>query len=164
MEYLVACIFVIRWSIVMCKYVDQNGSAAKMSAGVAPEVNLRDPLQADEEACKWGDPHWLWNTWETSPEVQNSCISDTTKRTDVLQKIYEKLYCDFCVLAEPSWSSTRWYPLLGGRTGNDTSQLHHTSGGRSWVLLSPKIYDRNTTFAVSLSGRTTRFRWGIRSI
>ena len=79
-------------------------------------------------------------------------------------EIYEKIYCDFCVLAEPSWSSTRWYPLLGGRTGNDISQLHLTSGGRSWVLLSPKIYVRSTTFAVSRSGRTTRFRWGIRSV
>ena len=38
------------------KYVDQKGSAAmpavKKSAGVAPEVNLRNPLHAGDEACK----------------------------------------------------------------------------------------------------------------
>ena len=38
----------------MCKYVDQTGSAAmlatKRSAGVTPEVNLRNPLHATERA------------------------------------------------------------------------------------------------------------------
>ena len=38
------------------KYVDQKDSAAmpavKRSAGVAPEVNLRNPLHAGDEACK----------------------------------------------------------------------------------------------------------------
>ena len=46
----------------MCKYVDQNGSVAllpplplsKRSAGVTPEVNLSNPLHADNEACKQG--------------------------------------------------------------------------------------------------------------
>ena len=37
----------------MCKYVDQHGSAdmlaIKRSAGVAPEVNLRNPLHTGEK-------------------------------------------------------------------------------------------------------------------
>ena len=41
-----------------CKYVDQNSSAAmlaaKRSAGVTPEVNLRILLHAGDKACKLG--------------------------------------------------------------------------------------------------------------
>ena len=46
-----ACLYVY-------KYVLQNDSTAmlavKMSAGVTPEVDLRNPLQAGDKACKWG--------------------------------------------------------------------------------------------------------------
>ena len=59
-------------------------------AGVAPEVNLRNPLCTDEEARKWGNPPWLWNPGQTSPEVQNRGISSPTKRTCVLQKFFKK--------------------------------------------------------------------------
>ena len=41
-------------------YVDENGSAAKRSAGVVPEVNLRIPLNTGDEACKRGNLPWLW--------------------------------------------------------------------------------------------------------
>ena len=34
------------------KYVDENDSAAKRSAGVAPEVNLTNLLHAGDEACR----------------------------------------------------------------------------------------------------------------
>ena len=41
---------------VICKYVDQKGLAAmlitKRSAGVAPEVNLRNPLHTGDQAHK----------------------------------------------------------------------------------------------------------------
>ena len=41
----------------MYKYVDQKSSAAilaiKRSAGVTPEVNLRNPLHTNEKACLW---------------------------------------------------------------------------------------------------------------
>ena len=41
-----------------CKYVDQKGLAAmlatKRSAGHVPEVDLRNPLYAGNEACKQG--------------------------------------------------------------------------------------------------------------
>ena len=47
----------------VCRYMDQKGSAAILtsiqSTGVAPEVNLRNPLCAREEACKRGNPPWL---------------------------------------------------------------------------------------------------------
>ena len=59
-------------------------------ASVAPEVNLRNPLCAGEEARKWGNPPWLWNPGQTSPEVQNRGISGPTKRTCVLQKFKKK--------------------------------------------------------------------------
>ena len=52
------------------KYVDQKGSvvvlAITRSAGVALEVNLRNPLHAGDEAHKQR---------QTSPEVQNRDIS-----------------------------------------------------------------------------------------
>ena len=42
----------------VCRYVDQKGSAVMLtfiqSAGVAPEVNLRNSLQAGDKARKWG--------------------------------------------------------------------------------------------------------------
>ena len=44
---------------------DRNGSvailAAKRSAGVAPEVNLRNPLRVGDEARKQGNLPWLRN-------------------------------------------------------------------------------------------------------
>ena len=33
--------------------------AIKWSAGVAPEVNWRNPLHEETEACKQGNPPWL---------------------------------------------------------------------------------------------------------
>ena len=46
--------------MLVCKDVDRNGSAvmlaAKRSAGVAPEVNLRIPLYVGNKAHRQGDP------------------------------------------------------------------------------------------------------------
>ena len=61
--------------------------AANRSAGVTPEVNLRNSLHAVDRACKWGDPLRLWSQGYTSSEVQNKSIINLTKRTEVLQKI-----------------------------------------------------------------------------
>ena len=44
--------------------------ATKRSVGVVPEVTLRNPLHAGDEACKWGDPSWLWKPEQILPEVQ----------------------------------------------------------------------------------------------
>ena len=59
-------------------------------AGVTPEVNLRNPLCTGEEARKQGNPPWLWNPGQTSPEVQNRGISGPTKRTCTLEKLKKK--------------------------------------------------------------------------
>ena len=44
--------------VPICKYVDQNGLAAmlatKRSAGVTPEINLKNPLHTGNETHKWG--------------------------------------------------------------------------------------------------------------
>ena len=40
------------WTPHVSKYVDQKGLAAKRAAGVAPEVNLKNPLQARKYANK----------------------------------------------------------------------------------------------------------------
>ena len=61
-------------------------------AGVAPEMNLRNLLCTGEEAGKRGNPPWLWNPGQTSPEVQNRGISGPAKRTCVLQKNFKKKY------------------------------------------------------------------------
>ena len=46
--------------MLVCKYVDHNGSAAMLaverSAGTASEVNLRISLNAGDEGHKQGDP------------------------------------------------------------------------------------------------------------
>ena len=48
---------------ISARNVDQNSSAAivtaKRSAGVAPEVNLRNLLRQGDKACKRGNPPWL---------------------------------------------------------------------------------------------------------
>ena len=61
---------------------------AKRLAGVASEVNLRNPLLTANEAQKRGDPPWLWNPGQMSPEVQNRGISGHIKETDFLQNIF----------------------------------------------------------------------------
>ena len=45
--------------------------AAKRSAGVAPEVNLRNPLHASDAAQNLGNSPWLSNPGQMSQKVQN---------------------------------------------------------------------------------------------
>ena len=70
----------------VCKYVDWNGSAvilvARRSAGVAPEVNLRNSFCAGHETCKWQSTLVLIPV-QTSPEIQN--------RVSVAQKKDQKI-------------------------------------------------------------------------
>ena len=84
----------------VCRYMDQKGLAVMLtsiqSAGVTPEVNLRNLLCAGKEACKRGNPPWLWNPGQTSPKVQNRGISAPTKRTYVLQKLKTKQKKNMC--------------------------------------------------------------------
>ena len=49
--------------MLVYKYVDLNGLAdmlaTKRSAGVASEVNVRNPLHAGDQACKIGNSPWI---------------------------------------------------------------------------------------------------------
>ena len=64
---------------------------AKRSAGVAPELNLGNPLHAGNKTCKQGIHPGLIPR-QKSPEVQDRGFSDITKRTYVLQKILKKCF------------------------------------------------------------------------
>ena len=57
----------------MCEYQKDSAAirAVKRSAGVAPEVNLRNPFHACDEACKQGIHPSLEIPGQTSPDVQN---------------------------------------------------------------------------------------------
>ena len=59
--------------------------ATKKLAGVAPEVNLR--ILFREDAWNQGDPPWVWNPGQMSPEVKKGDVSDPTKRTWCSRKI-----------------------------------------------------------------------------
>ena len=74
------------------KYADRNGLAAmlatKRSAGITPEVNLMILLHAGDKAHKLGDPPWLWNPGQTSPEVRpNKGVSGLKKGLMSCKKI-----------------------------------------------------------------------------
>ena len=67
------------------RYVEENSLAALRSAGVTPEVNLREhvthsPLPSVNKAAHSG-----FETPEMSPEIQNRGFSGSTKRTYILQ-------------------------------------------------------------------------------
>ena len=83
--------------LYLYKYVDQNSSvtilATKRSAGVAPEVNLRNSLFTGDEACKQGI-HPVFKPYHQTSPVQKKSISGPTKRIDVLQNKFEKS-CSF---------------------------------------------------------------------
>ena len=53
--------------------------AAKRSVGVGLEVSLRNPLHADNKACRQENQPWLWNPGQTSPEVQRGVSVDPQK-------------------------------------------------------------------------------------
>ena len=74
--------------------VDQKGSAAMLtsihSAGVAPEVNLRNPLSAGEVAHKWGNPALALKPRADITRSPKQGYQWPTKRTYVLQKFILK--------------------------------------------------------------------------
>ena len=74
------------WTILVWKYMDENGSAAmlatKRSAGVIPEVNLMSPLCAGDEARR---STLALKPREDVTRSPKQGISGPTKRTDVLQ-------------------------------------------------------------------------------
>ena len=85
-------------SVHVCKYVDQKETAQlpwwpSRSQQVSHQ-NLKNLLHAGDEVHKQGDPLWLWNPEETSPEVQNRVISGPTWKTDVPRKLKKKRFQD----------------------------------------------------------------------
>ena len=69
-----------------------NGSAAmlpaKRSAGIASEVNARNPLHTGDEACKQGIHTGFETEARRHQKSQNLDISGPTERANVLQNIY----------------------------------------------------------------------------
>ena len=61
--------------MLVCKYVVQIGLATmlatKRSAGVTPDLNLRNPLHLGDKTPKQGNPPWLWSPGQMLPEAQN---------------------------------------------------------------------------------------------
>ena len=91
------------WTLVSCNQVAsqstwiKNGSAAmlaaKKSAGVAPEVNLRNPLHAGDKACKWGF-HSGFETWGELHQKSKTGISVAPQKGRITFKIpYKKQSC-----------------------------------------------------------------------
>ena len=59
--------------------------AAKRSAGVALEVNLRNPLHAGDKPCKQGIRRGFECQGRRHQKSENRGMSGPTKRTDILQ-------------------------------------------------------------------------------
>ena len=99
-----------RTRMLVCKYMDRNGSAIKLatkrSAGVTPDVYLRNLLDADDEAHKQGNPPCLWNPGQMSPKQD---IRGHTKRTDVLHIFI--------------WN--KYWEILPGNVGKDITFAPH---------------------------------------
>ena len=70
------------------------------SAGVAPEMNLMNSMQARKGASKKST--LALKPIQMSPEVQNRGISGPTKRTHVLQKFREKKTACFRTVVFPN--------------------------------------------------------------
>ena len=60
------------------------------SAGVAPEMNMKNPLNADTEACKRGIHSGFETQGKSHQKFKTGVSSGPTKRTDVLQILKEK--------------------------------------------------------------------------
>lgn len=62
------------------------------------------------------------------------------------------------------WRASEWSTISssrprGGKTGRGISAPLHTSDEFSCPLLSPRNWDRNSTWSLCLSAKTTKFRW-----
>ena len=67
-------------------FTQMTSVTLKQSAGVAPEVNLRNSMQSRKWRRKKSTR--LWNPGQRSPEVQNRGYQWPTKRTCVLQNVF----------------------------------------------------------------------------
>ena len=70
------------------------------------------------------------------------------------------MYFTLCFLLKARrWSSTRWSPPPGGRTGFVISMPPHTFVERWWVLPCLKNFVKNTTSEACPSERTMKYRY-----
>ena len=53
-------------------------------------VECEESIAGGWWSTKTKDPHWLWNSGQTSPDIQNRGTSGPTKKTDVLQNFQKK--------------------------------------------------------------------------
>ena len=77
---------------MICQYEDRKGSAfmaAKRTAGASTEVNLRNPLQAGEEAHKRGF-HPGFETQDRCHQTSKTGVSVVPKRACILQNFLKK--------------------------------------------------------------------------
>ena len=72
------------WHLVRFCFMLAHG---KRSAGVAPDMNLRNLLHKEDEARKWGDPPRPWIPGQMSSKVQKRRISSPTK---ISSKLFSK--------------------------------------------------------------------------
>ena len=95
------------------RYMEEKSLAymltTKRSAGVTPEVNLREHMTLHQVWIRL--PLWLWNPEEMSPEVQNRGITGPTKRTYVLQHFKKTLHLSGPVF-QIDWNTNRENEIL----------------------------------------------------
>ena len=87
--------------------------AAKMSVGVTPQMNLKNPLHTGDEAHKCGI-HPGFDTQGRHHQKSKTGISGPTKRTNVLQNFFIKMIHMMITKQEPLLCSnmcTQWYTL-----------------------------------------------------
>ena len=83
------------------KYVDGKGSADNFGhqeiSGCHNRGESKEFIAHMWQSGQLRDPSWLWNPGQTSPEVQKRGTSGPTKKTDVLQNVFEnlKIYVSF---------------------------------------------------------------------
>ena len=70
------------------RYVEENSSVAKRSAGVTPEVNIRECVTHTHPPSVNNAAHSGFKTQEMSPEIQDRGINGPTKRTNILQNFF----------------------------------------------------------------------------
>ena len=77
--------------------------AVKRSAGVAPEVNLRNPLCAVKIACKWGI-HPGFKTQGRRHQKSRTGVSVAPQKVRVLQKLKKNVQNNFLLVYLPFFS------------------------------------------------------------
>ena len=75
---------------MICKYVDWKGSAAmqatKRSAGVAWDVNLRNPLHTGDKAHKWGlQPGFETQSGRHQKSKTDICLTRITLQNNIIE-------------------------------------------------------------------------------